>query len=103
MFVFPRVTIGFDRFGIQGLVGAPMDEERISTLLQLLELGYENQIMLSYDSINDWVGWDPVMNDEVTVLVQNWHPIHVFENIVPRLKENGAADAVIEELFHFHA
>src|SRR5699024_3401644 len=53
------VKIGFDRFGIQQLVGAPMDEERMITLLGLVKQGYENQIMLSHDSINHWLGRPP--------------------------------------------
>ena len=96
------VKIGFDRFGIQKLVGAPMDEERIATLLQLLENGYEDQIMLSHDSINYWMGRPPVMNDDLAALVQNWHPTHVFENIIPKLKRSGIADKVIEKMFQFN-
>lgn len=97
------VTIGFDRFGIQGLVGAPMDEERVETLVKLLELGYEKQIMLSHDSINYWMGRDPVMSEQVAELVKNWHPTHLFENIIPMLKEKEIADSVIEELFHLRS
>src|SRR5699024_10391624 len=81
------VHIGFDRFGIQKLVGAPMDEERVETLVQLLEKGYEDQIMLSHDSINHWLGRQPDMDEDTAYLVRNWHPTHLFENIVPELKE----------------
>ncbi|HLR52145.1 MAG TPA: phosphotriesterase-related protein, partial [Candidatus Avamphibacillus sp.] len=91
--------IGFDRFGIQGLVGAPMDEERIATLLQLLDNGYEEQIMLSHDSINYWMGRPPVMNDKLAALVKNWHPTHVFENIIPELIRSGVPEKTLEKLF----
>lgn len=94
------VKIGFDRFGIQNLVGAPMDEERIDTLVRLLNKGYESQIMLSHDSINYWMGRPPEMSDEVARLVRDWHPTHLFENIVPELKERGVQYEVIESLFH---
>src|SRR5699024_417358 len=93
------VKIGFDRFGIQGLVGAPMDEERIATLLQLLDNGYEEQIMLSHDSINYWMGRPPVMNDNLAALVKNWHPTHVFENIIPELIRSGVPKKTLEKLF----
>jgi len=93
------VKIGFDRFGIQGLVGAPMDEERIATLLQLLENGYEDQIMISHDSINYWMGRPPIMNDDLAALVKNWHPTHVFENIIPELKRSGVSNKMIEKMF----
>lgn len=94
------VTIGFDRFGIQGLVGAPTDDERVATLLSLLEEGYAGQIMLSHDSISHWLGREPVMDDYVGELVKNWYPTHLFENIVPQLKQQGVRDEVIHKLFH---
>lgn len=93
------VKIGFDRFGIQQLVGAPMDEERVETLLQLLEAGYEKQIMLSHDSIIYWLGRDPEMSTEVAELVKNWHPVHLFENIIPALQKKGVANETIETMF----
>src|SRR5699024_2272860 len=94
------VKIGFDRFGIQKLVGAPMDEERIETLVKLLKNGYGNQIMLSHDSINYWLGREPKMNDEMAYLVRNWHPTHLFENIIPVLKKKGVSKETIEAMFY---
>src|SRR5699024_7796983 len=94
------VKIGFDRFGIQQLVGAPMDEERMITLTGLVKQGYENQIMLSHDSINHWLGRPPEMNESVASLVKNWHPTHLFENIIPELKEKGIEEKRIEAMFY---
>lgn len=94
------VKIGFDRFGIQKLVGAPMDQERITTLLKLLEDGYEKQIMLSHDSINYWMGRPLEMDEQVAKLVENWHPTHVFENIIPELKLRGVSNQVIDQMFY---
>lgn len=94
------VKIGFDRFGIQKLVGAPMDDERIETLVTLLEEGYENNIMLSHDSINHWLGRYPEMNEEVSELMKNWHPAHIFENIIPKLKQKGVSEDTIESMFY---
>lgn len=94
------VKIGFDRFGIQQLVGAPMDEERMITLTGLVKQGYENQIMLSHDSINHWLGRPPEMNESVASLVKNWHPTHLFENIIPELKEKGIEEKQIEAMFY---
>jgi len=94
------VKIGFDRFGIQQLVGAPMDEERVNTLIELIEQGYERQIMLSHDSINHWLGKPPEMNEEISLMVKNWHPTHLFENIIPELKTRGIEDNKIETMFY---
>ncbi|UJL45539.1 phosphotriesterase-related protein [Virgibacillus sp. NKC19-16] len=94
------VKIGFDRFGIQKLVGAPMDSERIETLVKLIEKGYEKQIMLSHDSITYWMGRPLEMNDDVAELVKNWHPTHLFENILPELKRNNVSEDVLNEMFY---
>src|SRR5690625_6783846 len=94
------VKIGFDRFGIQQLVGAPMDEERVNTLIELIEQGYERQIMLSHDSINHWLGKPPEMNEEISLMVKNWHPTHLFENIIPELNTLGIEDNKIETMFY---
>ncbi|WP_026695726.1 phosphotriesterase family protein [Peribacillus kribbensis] len=92
------VRIGFDRFGIQGMVGAPPDEERIKTLLALLEAGYEDQILLSHDSVNIWLGRPPVMPDQLAQIMQNWHPFHLFDNILPVLKEKGVTEEQLDKM-----
>src|SRR5690625_624792 len=90
------VKIGFDRFGIQQLVGAPMDEERVNTLIELIEQGYERQIMLSHDSINHWLGKPPEMNEEINLMIKNWYTTHLSENIIHEVKTRGIEDNKIE-------
>lgn len=92
------VRIGFDRFGIQGLVGAPFDHERVETLLALLEQGYEDQILLAHDSVNIWLGRPPVMNEQVSKLMENWHPAHLFQNILPLLQQQGVTNEQIKKM-----
>ena len=92
------VRIGFDRFGIQVLVGAPLDQERVATLISLLESGYEDQILLAHDSVNIWLGRPPVMNEQVTKIMENWHPGHIFENILPDLREKGITEQQISKM-----
>ena len=94
------VMIGFDRFGIQGLVGAPPDASRIETLIALLDAGYEDQILLSHDTVNIWLGRKPVMNDEATKMLENWNAAHIFENIIPQLKERGVSDTQIDKMLN---
>ena len=50
------VYIAFDRIGIQGMVGAPMDSERVKTIVALVKQGYADRIMLSHDTVNFWLG-----------------------------------------------
>jgi phosphotriesterase-related protein len=97
------VRIGFDRFGIQVLVGAPFDNERVATLMALIDEGYENQILLAHDSVNVWLGRIPIMNEQVTQIMENWHPAHIFENILPTLRENGITETQIDKMLGVNA
>ena len=72
------VYIAFDRIGIQGMVGAPMDSERVKTIVALVKQGYADRIMLSHDTVNFWlVGL--TMPDAVATLLANWHPTHILK------------------------
>lgn len=93
------VRVSFDRFGIQGIVGAPPDEHRVGTLLGLIGLGYADRLHMSHDTVNVWLGRKLVFPEAVAELLKNWHPAHVFENIVPQLKKGGVADEQIEQIF----
>jgi len=93
------VNIAFDRFGIQVLVGAPMDREREACLIGLLGMGYEDRIMLSHDTVNLWLGRPLVMPDEVVKLLENWHPTHLFDNVVPVLRKAGISNERIDAIF----
>lgn len=93
------VNIAFDRFGIQVLVGAPMDREREACLIGLLGMGYEDRIMLSHDTVNLWLGRPLVMPDEVVKLLENWHPTHLFDNVVPVLKKAGISGERVDAIF----
>ncbi|MEW8971403.1 MAG: phosphotriesterase-related protein [Mesobacillus sp.] len=92
------VRIGLDRFGIQGMVGAPFDQERIQTLLTLLNEGYEDQILLAHDTVNIWLGRPPVMPEQAAKIMENWQPGHIFNNILPRLRENGVSETQIDKM-----
>jgi phosphotriesterase-related protein len=94
------VRIGFDRFGIQGMVGCPFDAERVATLLTLIEEGYEDQIMLAHDSITVWLGRPPIMTPQVEEMMGNWHPFHLFDNVVPTLREKGLTNEQIDKFFN---
>lgn len=91
--------IGFDRFGLQGIVGAPMDEDRIKPLVSLIKEGYENQIILSHDTVNIWLGRPLPMSEQLAAMIGNWKPTHLFENIIPRLLELGVNQQQIDKMF----
>ena len=90
--------ISLDRFGVQGIVGMPMDEERYKVLTQLLNEGNTGRIMLSHDTVNVWLGRPLVLPDAVAELLGNWHITHLFDNVIPTLKEAGITDEQIETI-----
>jgi fatty-acyl-CoA synthase len=50
------VFVAWDRMGLQGIVGCPMDEQRYDVLAELIRCGYAGQIMISHDFIINWLG-----------------------------------------------
>ncbi len=93
------VNIAFDRFGIQGIVGAPMDEMRTTCLIGLLGMGYGDRMILSHDTVNVWLGRPLVLPDAVAELLKGWHVTHLFDDIVPVLKKAGVTDEQIDGIF----
>ena len=84
---------GFDRMGIQGLEGFPMDTEKYAVILGLVGIGYVDKIIISHDSIAHWLGRPyPEMPEPIASLMANWTPTHLFKNIIPFLKNAGLTD-----------
>lgn len=87
--------LGFDRFGLDML---QPDEERVASLLRLLEAGFERQLVVSHDSVWCWRG-APIPSREVQAQMEKvWNPLHFHERIVPRLRNGGASEAQIQAL-----
>jgi phosphotriesterase-related protein len=91
------VFIGFDRFGVEGLAGAPADSRRIACLLGLMAMGYERQIMIAHDFVNYWLGRAGT-GEAVMRVAKNWHPTHIFQDIIPVLKQAGITDGQLRTL-----
>ncbi|GGE12553.1 phosphotriesterase [Marinithermofilum abyssi] len=91
-------SVGFDRMGIQGFVGMPMDSEKLVVLLGLINAGYEEQILLSHDTVNVWLGRPPVWPEQLAKLLENWHITYVFDTIIPQLKEKGVTEEQIDQI-----
>lgn len=92
------VNIGFDRMGLQLLAGCPMDEERYACILGLISMGYIDRIMLSHDSIIKFLGREIKIPDFAIPLISNWHPTHLFKNIIPFLEEHGVSKEQINTI-----
>ncbi len=89
------VYVGFDRMGVQGFVGCPMDAVRYDIIKGIIDKGYGHKLILSNDTINSWLGrpfaWPPALKEALV----NWYPTHVFKNVFPALKKKGLSDAQI--------
>lgn len=85
-------TIGFDRFGLEIL---QPDRLRLAALIGLLGIGFQNQIVLSHDTVWCWRGRALPLPEAI---VPNWKPTHVFTNIVPKLLEAGVPQAKVDAM-----
>ncbi|MGJ0203406.1 phosphotriesterase family protein [Leucobacter sp. gxy201] len=84
--------LGFDRFGMEH---AAPDEQRIRTLLELCELGYEDRILVSHDAASFSRVTPPSWRREHAPA---WRMDHFFTGMLPELRRRGADDALIERL-----
>jgi len=84
-------TLGFDRFNIPHF---NPDENRIATLLVLLEEGYGDRIHLSHDAacFMDFMVGDPNFAEERPSY------LHVSSQILPLLRERGVTEEQIDLL-----
>lgn len=84
-------VLGFDRFNIPHF---NPDEDRIRTLLALLEEGYGDRIHLSHDAacFMDFMVGDPNFADERPDY------LHLSRTILPQLLARGVTQAQIDEL-----
>jgi phosphotriesterase-related protein len=87
--------LGFDRFGLDVL---HPDDERVASLLRLLERGAGRQLVVSHDSVWCWRGM-PIPSPEIQIQMEKvWNPTHFLRRIAPRLRDGGATDEQIEAL-----
>ena len=87
--------IGFDRFGMREFY--PSDDERIECLLRLLEMGYENKIVVSHDcsNYNDVIPVDE-FHEAKTNIVPDWRYYHFPRDVIPILREKGVIGKQIQ-------
>jgi len=85
--------LGFDRFGLELL---QPDRLRLASLIGLLGIGFERQIVLSHDTVWCWRG--RALPLPVETLAPNWDPRHVFLHIVPALRDAGVSQAKIDAM-----
>lgn len=92
------VYVAFDRMGIQVLAGCPMDEERYGVLIGLIGTGHGDRILISHDYIGHWLGRPLNVPEAALPLIANWHPTHLFKNVIPALKKGGVTEEQIQAI-----
>lgn len=84
--------LGFDRFGMEHVVP---DEQRVRTLLALLDEGLASQLVLSHDA---------AVYSRVTppswrrAHAPDWHMHHLHDAILPRLRREGVGEDAIRAM-----
>lgn len=79
----------FDRLGIQGFTGALPESRRLAEIVGLAGSGYAHKIILSHDSIIRMLGDPWVYSEQDAKDLACWNWTHVFEDVLPRLREMG--------------
>ena len=92
------VFVGFDRFGLEGIVGAPLDAIREAMLVGIIGTGYGKQVLLSQDTVNYWLGRPLILPEVVQQMLAHWYPTNIFDNVIPVLKNAGITDEQIDTL-----
>jgi len=84
--------VGLDRFGLEMVLP---DDTRIKNLIQLIESGHRDQILVSHDHVICLLGRiGPMMVD----MAPNWSLTRIFDYVVPQLKKLGVSDRDIEHI-----
>ncbi len=90
----------FDRFGLEGdLFHTPTDEERCDVIAALMNKGYEDQILMSHDSVTVELGRKrPVPKDDLDFM-KHANIMNIPTRVIPMLQERGVSDAQLEKIF----
>ncbi|AHD22700.1 phosphotriesterase [Rhodococcus pyridinivorans] len=81
--------LGMDRFGLDLLL--PF-EQRVDTVVALVEAGYTERMVLSHDA-SCFIDWFP--HDVKQTAVPNWNYNHISDEVLPALRERGVTDEQI--------
>jgi phosphotriesterase-related protein len=87
--------LGFDRFGLEFL---HPDRLRLASLIGLLGVGFDRQIVLSHDSVACILGRGLGLPPEIMETIKNWEPTHIFKNILPALRHAGVPEQKINTM-----
>ncbi len=88
--------LGWDRMGLQVLMGCPMDAARYPVLLDLIKRGRADRVMISHDYVIRFLGRPIEIPETVQPLIAQWHPSNLFKTVIPRLKREGVTEQELD-------
>jgi phosphotriesterase-related protein len=83
------VSIGFDRFGLENFTGSPSDAVRVACIVALVRAGYGDKIMLSHDSIYNFIG-------KPLDITSPQHSEIIFKEVLPVFQAAGLSNAEVK-------
>jgi phosphotriesterase-related protein len=84
--------LGMDRFGINLITSL---EDRVATVTALCARGYAESMVLSHDAAC-YIDWFPP--DSVQRFAPDWHVQHLFDDVLPALRERDVTDDQIDTM-----
>ena len=82
-----------DRFGIEVML--PF-EDRVNTVARLCKAGYADRMVLSHDAS---CFLDVFPDPAYRAMLPNWSYTHIFDDVLPALRERGVEEAQIRHMF----
>ncbi|MAG34076.1 MAG: phosphotriesterase-related protein [Deltaproteobacteria bacterium] len=80
--------VGFDRFGLEAINS---DENRVKSMLKLIERGASTRLLVAHDTVWCWLG-KPFPPNPI------WRPSRFSQDVIPMLKAGGATDEHIDQI-----
>jgi phosphotriesterase-related protein len=84
--------VGMDRFGLDAIL--PF-EDRVATVAALCERGHADHVVLAHDA-SCFIDWLP--EDALSVVLPNWHFLHITNDVLPALRQRGVTEEQIEQM-----
>ncbi len=85
-------VLGMDRFGLDLIL--PF-EQRVDTVAALARRGYADRMVLSHDAAC-YIDW--FRPDQIPAFAPSWHFGHLFDDVLPALRDRGVGEAEIETM-----
>jgi phosphotriesterase-related protein len=70
-------------------------EQRVDTVAALCARGYAGSMVLSHDASCDLDWYEP---EPISAVAPNWHFEHIFDDVLPALRDRGVADSDLETM-----